>query len=101
MRISKTRIMKLEQRSREQKVIDAKENELRRRMEAADARIDKHDRERMSPEEYSQYQKYRDACSKRFSELLVNHRPKTLAERMAIADKAHQQVRKEMGYTGH
>lgn len=102
MRISKARLSKLEARAQEKIVIDKKAEELRRRMEAAQARVDKRYRDRLSPEEFEQFITAREAYYEVYEQRLVELR-KTMpyngiADKFRVARLASKWAREKTGF---
>ncbi|MEW8000975.1 MAG: hypothetical protein AB2795_20725 [Candidatus Thiodiazotropha endolucinida] len=102
MGISKVRLSKLEARAREKIVIDEKAVELRRRMEAAQARIERANRDKLSPDEYEQYlfsrEAYYEVYRQRWSELRSSMPCRTIAEKFKIVDKASEWAIEQTGF---
>ncbi|MCG7978254.1 MAG: hypothetical protein N0E58_08970 [Candidatus Thiodiazotropha endolucinida] len=102
IRISRNRLSRLAKRIRAQKVLDAKHVELRQRMAAAEARIERANRDKLSPDEYEQYlfsrEAYYEVYRQRWSELRSSMPHSTLAEKFKIADRASAWARGVTGF---
>ncbi|MEW8623959.1 MAG: hypothetical protein AB2559_20490 [Candidatus Thiodiazotropha endolucinida] len=102
MRISKTRLLNLKKRIRAKKVLDEKHIELRRRMEAAQARVDERIQGKLAPEDFDQYlvdrEAYYTACHEKWIELRSSMPCRTIAEKFKVADKAAEWARLQTGF---
>lgn len=102
MRISKARLSKIEARAQEKIVIDEKAEELQRRMEAAQARVDKRYRDKLSPEEFelfvSSREEYYEVYHQKWAELCSMMPCGTLAEKFKVVDLASALAREKTGF---
>lgn len=102
MRISKIRLAKLETMVRGQVVINDKADELRQRMEAAQARADKYVRDKLTPAEYEEYissrEVYYEAYHQRCAELRTTMPCNGIAERFKISRLASKWARQKTGF---
>lgn len=102
MRISKTRLAKLETMFRGQVVINDRADELRRRMQSAQARGDERIREKLAPEDFDQYLvergDYYQAYYQKWSELRATMPCRTLADKFKIADRAAELASEQTGF---
>ncbi|MCG7904889.1 MAG: hypothetical protein JAY60_21005 [Candidatus Thiodiazotropha weberae] len=92
MRLTKIRLAKLASMVRNQAVLNDKADELRQRMQSAQARVDERIREKLAPEDFEQYlvdrEAYYTALYQRWAELRSTMPCRTLADKFKIADRA-------------
>lgn len=102
MRISKTRLAKLESLVRGQVVISDQADEVRLRMQSAQARVDEQTREKLASEEFDQYlvdrKDYYQVYHDKWLELRSTIPCRTLADKFKIADRAAELAIEQTGF---
>ncbi|MEW8050104.1 MAG: hypothetical protein AB2809_06965 [Candidatus Thiodiazotropha sp.] len=102
MGISKVRLSKLEARAREKIVIDEKAVELRRRMEAAQPRVDKWYRDKLTSEEFELFitarEAYYEVYAQRLTELRKTMPDNGIADKLKLARHASKWAREKTGF---
>lgn len=98
MRVSISRLRRLERIAAERVILDPRKELHNRRVKDAIERLYQRAYQVLSDEEYKQWVEFREKIAERMAELQLKRPPRGWGDRLDIAKEARQQVQDEMNY---